>query len=162
MRLQILLSWLGQPKGAYPDDWSDFLDIFVVTFCLVVALTVLMTVVFYAISARQKRIHFPADVFAAYTPMLWLLLSVVGGLVVALLFNHFASAQDYIRPDAPPVLGSDANDARTVYAIYLFAYSGALCAALSWVLITAVPWFTPREFKYRPAPFLHERKARAR
>jgi len=143
----LLLSWwLEKPSEEIADtSWESFLNTMGIVVALAILVIVIATLVCYQLLARQRKIHSLGDVFAPFTPLYSLFLSVAAGLIVALAASsQYASALDTTQGEMGVLL-------KLAIASVLFS------AALAYLLIVVVPWLTPDKFRYRPAPYLHRR-----
>lgn len=143
-----LFFWLMKPDPGIPDNaWIVFLGTLASITAFVVLVTVVLTMLFYTGAASRRRVYFPSDLFAPYTPMRWILLALPGALVAGgLCYWQYSEA-----------LGSTGGELGVSLQIALL--NGVLSALISYLLIAFVGKFTPAKFRYRPAPYRHKPKA---
>lgn len=144
----ILFGWLSSPPDVAQEDWANFLNLYSFVFLVVLALTVLGTVLGYRSAARHYRVFSASDVFRPFTPMRWLLLAFAGATVAALvgLFQFHATLNTWAG--APG------------FASLMFLLTGLLSAILSYLLIVFWTDLTPPHLQFRPAPYLHKNPTR--
>ena len=130
-----ILFWLNKPDGNLPDDrWTDYTDLMgVVCLACVVVFAVIIWAM-YRSATNNLLIRRAPDPFAAYTPLYWLVLSVVPGIIVAGVAWYL---YDQRFPDANSFAGGSA-----VMGMYCFA----LTLVLGYAAMLAA---TPVKFKYR-------------
>jgi hypothetical protein len=140
----ILFFWQWSP----PDPeiplliWRAFLDTMAGWLIIWIDTGIVLTTTFYAVHARLKRIRVPNDVFAAYTPLNWLGLSLVPA---TLLFWFYRT--EFLR---------SFPNARVSWiggAVALAIVGGVLTVIVSYFL-TWLPIVTPRKYHYRPRALL--------
>ncbi|MEK7752161.1 MAG: hypothetical protein AAB654_09620 [Acidobacteriota bacterium] len=143
--------WMHDPPDGniLGEDWEQYLNSMAASYILVVLLAVLATVLIYRAAAARKKIHAPPDVFAPYTPIYWLCLSVPAGIVMAMIciwtygekFGDQAGGLTY-----------------TATTLALWTFLGCLLLGYLGILI---PGITPPKFRYRPLwPFCRKRGLR--
>jgi hypothetical protein len=134
--------FLRLPQDVEFDTWNKFLaEVFGVFVGAVFPLS-LIAVVLYSKAARAIKIRYPSDLFKPYTPMLWLLLSWIAGLITG---TYFSYRYHDLFPDNPASGGSAVE--MGLYAIF---WASWLC----FLAVRFIPEVTPDKFKYRPiSPF---------
>ena len=143
-----ILIWLDKPDSGIPDtSWDGFLDSMAAVAVWAVIVTVVLTVIFYTAAARRRKIYFPGDLFATYSPMYWIFLALPSAILSgAVCFWQYEGALNSTQGRLGVVL----------QIVFLIGIASAL---LSYLLIVVVPGFTPAKFRYRAAPYLHKRRA---
>lgn len=144
---KLLLFWMNNPPHPEMEmeSWGPFRASMAAWLVLMVLLAVGMFSVFYYIHSRRLKIHSPADVFRPYTPLRWLRLTLIPGVVLFLVYRA-----NYLQcfPDAPvSFMGHAAG-----LAIWGMFQSFALS-----VLVMALPRMTPAKFRYRPFAISYRR-----
>jgi hypothetical protein len=131
-----ILFWLSKPDGNLPDDtWGDFHDLIAVVCLISIVVSVFVIWLLYRNAVQHLLIRRAPDPFGPYTPMLWLLLSIVPGVVVS-VFAWYRYGQQF--PDSNSFAGGAA-----VVGLYAMAWT----LVLGYIVILAA---TPVKFKYRP------------
>lgn len=143
-----LLPWMDFPPDPNIDlkRWLAFRQVMANWLLVAVLVTMVGILIAYAVHARRKKIHAPSDLFASYTPMYWLALAVVPGVVIFFIYKR-----DY---------GRIFNTSPISYM------SGAVGVALWTILLTILlayltmlfPHVTPPKFRYRPYWFIFRSK----
>jgi heme/copper-type cytochrome/quinol oxidase subunit 2 len=131
--------WMQNPPdpAIVSGAWSDYLDLLALVSIVAVAVTAIVTVLAYRLHASRRKVHRPNDLFEPYTPMRWLLLTVIPAIVVGVL-----AAVKY-----EPMLKSTLGEAGAVLQTALL--TGSLCVAFAY-LFMLMPRITPIRFRYRP------------
>ncbi len=142
-----LLSWLSTPDIPV-DDWNQFLDSFSWFVCAILVACIALILIRYRIKAAQRVIHFPAHVFADYSPMKTIRWGFLGGGMAAVLFFVLSAN----------VLQHGHYLFRVGYAAELFIAVSGLSALIAWGCISFIDALTPEKYRYLPAPFRHKRK----
>lgn len=139
--------WLNKPdEGISDTSWMAFLNTMSIVLLLAVSVTVIFTLICYRLVARRRKIFSLEDVFAPFTPMYSVFWSVAAGVMVALaVSSQYAATLDTTQGEFGILLR-------------LATVSVIAAAAISYLLIIAVPPLTPDKFRYRPAPYLHRRR----
>jgi hypothetical protein len=138
--------FLDKPELIPDDMWATFLDGMAAMAAFVVLATVGVTILSYVIAARRRKVHVPDDLFAPFTPMYSLLWAIAGALAAGVLcFTQYLPALD-------------SSEGRFGVTAQIALVTGALCALISYLLIAFAP-ITPKKYAYRPASFLHKRRA---
>lgn len=147
MRL-IILPWMRLPPDPNMEltTWSGFHTEMAAAVILCVTLVTTAIIILYSLSAHRKRIHTPKDLFAPYTPMRWLLLSVVSAVAMFLVY-----AIRYER------FFSGARVSYTSGAPWVALWAGFLTLLAAYFLMW-LPFITPARFKYRPRRLLYQLK----
>jgi hypothetical protein len=142
-----LFFFLSKPDPLIADDaWMGFLDGMAAMAAIVVLATVGVTILSYMIATRRRKVYVPDDLFAPFTPMYSLLWAIAGALAAAVLcFSQYLPALE-------------SSEGRLGIAAQIALVTGVLCALISYLLIAFAP-VTPRKYAYRPAAFLHKRRA---
>jgi heme/copper-type cytochrome/quinol oxidase subunit 2 len=142
--MEKMFFWMQDPIDMLikEDKWAKFLEFMSMVSVITIGVTVVLIVVFYALSARARKIHQPGDLFAPYTPMYWLLLSLIACLVVGVVCASYYHADLDPKPNA-------AVDGLFVVSTELALWTGLWTFLLSYILIAFTPC-TPPKFKYRP------------
>jgi hypothetical protein len=133
--------WMQNPPDTVNilgERWSEYLDTMASACLFVVIVFVVLTLLLYSSSAARKKIRLPADVFAPYTPIYWLCLSIPAGILMAVICVWtFAD-----------MLGDKAGGiAHTAATLALWAFVWTLLLSYLGILI---PGITPPKFRYRP------------
>lgn len=147
-----LFEWLNNPDTLTIDyqTWERFqinLSLIVVGSILATVAVILLC---YAVSARKLKILAPEDIFSRYRPLRWLFLAIAGGVAAATMCAVQLSA----IVDRVPTIAT--------VSIEVFFLTSILGAIGAYALIVLVRPLTPARFRYRPAWFLHSRKAATR
>lgn len=132
--------WMQVPPDGniLGENWDQYLNTMAAIYLLVVLLAVVATVLIYRAAAASKKIHVPDDVFAPYTPIYWLCLSVPAGIAMAIIcvwtygktFGEQAGGMEYT-------------------AATLGWWTFLTCLVLGYLGIL-IPGITPAKFRYRP------------
>ena len=147
--MEYMFFWMLSPfdPAVSQTEWDNYLNYMAWITILIVVVTVVDIAALYAYSARKRRIRTPADLFAPYTCMRWLWLSIpaaIGGGVTA--FLNFAT---YCGEEATGVVpASISMGVETFLLCFVFGY-----------LIILIPGITPPAFKYRPREWIFRPKA---
>lgn len=145
---KLLLFWMINPPHPEMEveAWGPFRASMAGWLVLMVLLVVGMIGVLYYVSSRRLKIHIPADVFRPYTPLKWLWLTLVSGVVLFLVYRH-----NYLVsfPDAPASFMGRAVG---------LALWGMFLTFLLSVLVMASPRMTPAKFRYRPFAIVYRRR----
>ena len=137
------------PCQIVTQTWNAFLDSMAAASVGVIVVITLLIVILYAGSAKRRRIHTPDDLFAAYTPMYWLLLAVVAAVVAGC-----TCAWQY-HDLLPPESGGQIST-----SISIGVWTGLWTFVLGYLAIL-IPGITPAKFRYRPLwLFYHGKGAR--
>ena len=130
-----ILFWVTKPDGNIADDlWGDYHDLIAVVtlVCIVVFAGIIWAL--YRDAANRLLIRRAADPFGPYTPLYWLFVSMVPGLLVA-------GVAWYLYDSRFPGMNSFTGGAAVI---------GVYCFALTLVLAyAAILVATPVKFKYR-------------
>jgi hypothetical protein len=131
--------WLQDPLdiSIAQKDWTSFLDLMAASTLLIIIVSIFAIDSLYSWSAVKRKVHHPDDLFAPYTPMRWLLLSVVAGLIAA----GVCLVQYWDR--FPNAVGS-------VPAATSIGFWTLFWSLLIGYIIILVPGSTPPKFRYRP------------
>ena len=143
----MLLFWQWNP----PDPemavtlWRTFLDIMAGWLVPCVLVCVVVTAACYSAHARSKRIRQSGDVFASYTPIVWLVLAVAPA---AILFVAYWIEFERVFPAARVSWVGGAT---------MLAVVGGLATLILSYWAMWLPLITPRKFRYRPRTLLMKR-----
>jgi cytochrome bd-type quinol oxidase subunit 2 len=130
--------------------WTEMLDSMASLCIIAVIAAVILIVVFYAGSAKSKKIHKPEDIFAPYTPMYWLWLAAVAGLVVGC----------YCAWQYHDVFPAEAEGQAST-SLCLAGWTALWAFILGYGLIL-LPGITPPKFRYRPLWLFYQNKGARR
>jgi hypothetical protein len=143
-----LLFWMSEPYDhqVAQVDWERYVDSMSWMCFLLVLLALAVMLLGYEASARRRKIQRPADLFAPYTPLLWLLVAAPAGIAAGVIAAVSYEAH----------LGEQATGALPVGMQFAIL---TLAAALSFGYAAMLaPGITPAKFRYRPwKPFLQKR-----
>lgn len=141
--------WMTIPDRQIPETvWAEFLNGMAAWTIAAIATGIALTVLLYAVSARQKKIYFPGDVFSSYTPLWWIALAVPVSCAVC-----WVCLWQY-----PIVLNTEVGEFGT--ALQMAVTAAVITAFLSYLVIVFVPGITPAKFMHR-AGRLWRRKSAA-
>jgi hypothetical protein len=144
---QVLLFWLTEqpdPDGVRmsASAWEAFIDSTAGWLLAAVLLATVAIVSSYVIHARRRRIRSPQDLFAPFTPLKWLLLSLAPAVVLGYRYYSLFEATFPTTAFRP-----------TLSAIEVAAWTGLLTFILSH-LIVMLPIITPSRYRFRPIWFV--------
>ena len=130
--------------------WNAFLDSMAGTSVGLIVVVTFLIVMLYTGSARRRRVHVPNDLFAAYTPMYWLLLAVLAaitaGCVCAWQYHDLLPAESTGQLDT---------------SLYIGIWTGLWTFVLGYLAILT-PGITPAKFRYRPLWLFYRNKGARR
>lgn len=146
---KILLFWMINPPHPEMEmeTWGPFRASMSGWLVASVLVAVAAIGVLYYLHSRRLKIHAPRDLFGAYTPLRWLWLVLLPGLMLFMAYRH-----GYVVsfPDAPTSFMGG--------AVGLAAW-GTLLALILSILVMAFPRMTPAKFRYRPLAVVYKRRA---
>jgi len=136
-----LLSWLSKPTiDPEIDDgtWFDFLGemgwwLFGCTIIMVIIIGVI-----YYVTLRQRKIRQPSDLFDSFTPLYWLWLAFIPGIIMGIQF--YTIGRDYLGEEAPLFGRAVGAGLETV----------VFTALLAWLVMVGFTPFKFPQFAYRP------------
>jgi hypothetical protein len=139
-----LLSWLPKPiTDPEIDDavWFDFLSEMGWWLFGWAIITIVVIGVIYYLALRGKKIRQPSDLFSSFTPMYWLWLSVLPGIIMAMQF--YSKGRGCLGKHAP-LFGRSIGTGLELTI---------LSALLTWLVIAIFTPFKFPQFAYRPVGF---------
>lgn len=157
--MDIILFWISMPACSdhyciLVKDWEKYISDMAFATLVIILIATLIVVSLYAYSARQRRIHSPADLFRPYNCMWWLLFSIAAGVGAAI---EAALAFPASAPTPEAVEKVIEQTTRWQESLGTSIGIGLESAFLSFVfaaLIILIPGITPKAFKYRPHEWL--------
>ena len=145
---EFLLFWMDNPPD--PDieflRWQAFREVMANWVLGAVLVATAIILLCYFIHASRRKIRSASDLFAAYTPMYWLWLAVLPGIVVFLIYWLDYSK---IFHDSPISYMSG--------AVVVSLWTTFLTLVVSYLLML-MPGVTPAKFRYRPYWLLYRSK----
>jgi hypothetical protein len=131
--------WMGDPpvQDILALSWTNYVNSMGAIALMVTGTTILAIGGLYFLTASRRKVFEPADLFAPYTPMYWLLLSILPVLAVG-------GVAGWTYEDA---LNSSVGQAST--SLQMGLWSGLVTLAFSYALML-FPGITPAKFRYRP------------
>jgi len=136
-----LLSWLPKPITYHEIDdasWFDFLSDMGWWLFGWTMVTIIVIGVIYYLALRSKKIRQPSDLFNSFTPLYWLWLSVLPGIIMAI---HFYTKGRISLGKEAQLFGRSVGAGLELTV---------LSVLLTWLVIAIFTPFKFPQFAYRP------------